>query len=164
MTKQALFSLIGELEADVAELERLGDLNFRAWTQTQLAILGMVAPVGWGEVASTLVSLYAVLEAYFLRVIRFFENDLPEERWHRVLVEKMALNLATRPALLTNEVMVNTVLTWVKFYRHGLKFPEEVADAERTAAMQRRASPFLELFPITHKAFVAKLVLLVPAS
>lgn len=41
----------------------------------------------------TLHNLYNAFEAYFLRVAKFFENNLDETGWHRDLLERMTLNI-----------------------------------------------------------------------
>ena len=86
-TNAAFYSLIAELKADVVELRRLQELNLRAWSRIEQ---GATDVLDWGALGFTLHSLYGVLENYFLRISKFFENNLPPHRWHKVLVEKMA--------------------------------------------------------------------------
>jgi hypothetical protein len=107
--------------------------------------------------------LYGVLEGYFLRVSRFYGDELPDKGWRRVLIEIMARELpGVRPALLSNEAMLKLVLELMKFRRYYLNLAGEPPDTQRTAAMQRTVWQFLELFPMTHRAFTRKLALLVP--
>jgi hypothetical protein len=53
----------------------------------------------------TLHNLYTAFEAYFLRVAKFFENELDQSGWHKSLVERMTLTVpGVRPALLDREM------------------------------------------------------------
>ncbi len=50
-------------------------------------------------------NLYNACEAYFLRIVKHFENSLSAETWHRDLLERMTLSIPTvRPALLSSEL------------------------------------------------------------
>ena len=44
-------------------------------------------------ITDTLAGWYTRIETVFLRISRFFENDLAGERWHHDLLEKMRLDL-----------------------------------------------------------------------
>lgn len=49
----------------------------------------------------TIHNLYCAFESYFLRIAKFFENNLPNDTWHRSLVERMTISIeGVRPALL----------------------------------------------------------------
>jgi hypothetical protein len=48
----------------------------------------------------TIHNLYNSLESYFLRIAKFFENDLDQREWHKSLVHRMTLDIqGVRPAL-----------------------------------------------------------------
>ena len=154
-TSAAFYSLIAELNADEAELRRLHQQNLRAWRRIES---GANDVLDWGALGFTLHTLYGVLENYFLRISKFFENNLPPERWHKVLVEKMALELPPiRPALLTEASMKSAALEWLKFRHRIRNLYGEDLDPAKTAEVQRFANDFLDNFPEAHRAFVAKL-------
>lgn len=44
-------------------------------------------------ITDTLAGWYTCLETLFLRISRFFENELAGDRWHHDLIEKMRLDL-----------------------------------------------------------------------
>jgi hypothetical protein len=44
-------------------------------------------------VAGYLETYYTALETFFVRVSGYFENDLPQGRWHSTLLEKMNLEI-----------------------------------------------------------------------
>lgn len=49
----------------------------------------------------TLHNLYTAFEAYFIRVAKFFENQLDDTGWHKSLLDRMTLEVpGVRPALL----------------------------------------------------------------
>jgi hypothetical protein len=47
-------------------------------------------PMAWSAVGFTLHNLYNAIENYFLRVAKFFENQIEGGSWHRDLVNRMA--------------------------------------------------------------------------
>jgi len=52
--------------------------------------------------AYTLASLYSVMENYFLRIAKAFENRVDPSQWHRDLLDRMAIEITgERPVLLT---------------------------------------------------------------
>jgi len=46
-------------------------------------------PMAWSAVGFTLHNLYNAIENYFLRVAKFFENQIEGGSWHRDLVNRM---------------------------------------------------------------------------
>ncbi len=55
----------------------------------------------WAALGYTLHVLYTSMENYFLRISKFFENDLPRDARHKELLERMELEIpGIRPALL----------------------------------------------------------------
>jgi hypothetical protein len=56
-------------------------------------------------VTQLLSNYYTCAETIFLRISRFFENNLPPEKWHQVLLERMTLHIDdVRPCVITDEV------------------------------------------------------------
>lgn len=54
----------------------------------------------WSTLGYTIHNIYNLLENYFLRVSKFFENDLDQSSWHRELVNRMTIEiLDVRPKL-----------------------------------------------------------------
>jgi len=155
-TKASILALIAELDKDLAELMQLQTLNFQAWSRVQL---GSGAARDWEALGLSLYTLYGVLERYFLRISHFFERELPSDRWHKALVENLcAESPPPWPALLTDEGMKVTVLDWLRFCRKVEAFGVASLGPGRTGAVQRQAWAFLESFPSTHAAFVARIL------
>lgn len=55
-------------------------------------------------------NLYNAFEGYFMRVAKFFENDIDKQSWHRDLLDRMALEIpGVRPALITEREVVERI-------------------------------------------------------
>jgi hypothetical protein len=56
-------------------------------------------------VTQALTNYYTCIETLFLRISRFFENNLDKEQWHRSLLEKMTLEIEdVRPRVICESV------------------------------------------------------------
>jgi len=154
-TRESFLVLIEELEGNMRELDRARRRNDEAWERIQA---GASSPIDWGALGFTLHNLYGILENYFLRVSKFFENNLDANRWHRALVEKMALDIPDiRPAVLSGERMKYPTIELLKF-RHRLRnlYGEDL-DPVKTAEIQRLATELVLGFKDQHSAFTRKI-------
>ncbi|MGA2975630.1 MAG: hypothetical protein ABSF77_10005 [Spirochaetia bacterium] len=154
-TRESFLTLMAELEGDYQELGRAAAQNRRAWERIQN---GANDPIDWGALGFTLHFAYGILENYFLRVSKFFENDLPPDRWHKSLVEKIALEIAdVRPALLADEASKRHALDLLRFrYRFRNLYGEDL-DPKKTAEVQKIAFDFIKDFSKMHADFREKL-------
>lgn len=154
-TYESFMTLIAELEGDLHELERIGNINRRAWGRIRA---GADDSLDWGALGFTLHTLYGVMENYFLRISKFFENNLPSEHWHKALVEKMALTIPEiRPAFFANTEDSRRVMELLKFRHRFRNLYGEDLDPVKTADIQKIAEKVLEDFPRAHETFVGKL-------
>jgi hypothetical protein len=154
-TRESFLTLIAELEGDYRELGRVMSQNTRAWERIQA---GSSDPLDWGALGFTLHSAYGILENYFQRVSKFFENSLPPHGWHKALVEKMALEIpGVRPALLTEESLKRAALELLNFRHRFRNLYGEDLDPEKTAEVHRVANNFADSFSDSHSIFVTKL-------
>ena len=72
-------------------------------------------------VTQALTNYYTCLETLFLRISKFFENNLEREQWHRSLLEKMTLEIEdVRPRVISDAVY-NSLLELLKF-RHFARY------------------------------------------
>ncbi|TVR68028.1 MAG: hypothetical protein EA427_11590 [Spirochaetaceae bacterium] len=74
----------------------------------------------------TLHNLYNAFEAYFLRVAKFFENNLDEVGWHKSLVDRMTLEIqGVRQSLFDRQfaVRVDELLRFRHAFRNLYKAP-----------------------------------------
>jgi hypothetical protein len=155
-TYESLLALIAELDGDAIEMSRVHSQNLRAWER--LEANGNDA-LDWGALAFTLHTLYGIAENYFLRVSRYFENSLPSDRWHKALVEKMALDIPlVRPPLLTATRDKLDALELLKFRHRIRNLYGEDLDPVKTAQIQAIAGHFFGSFPETHAEFRGKLL------
>jgi hypothetical protein len=153
-TYEGFLALIAELDADVRELRRVMEHNSRAWERIQA---GADDPVDWGALGFTIQTAYGILENYFLRVSKFFENSLPSDRWHQALVERMAIEIpGLRPALLGRDAL-EEVRELVRF-RHRLRnlYGEDL-DPTKTSRVQQTLQRFVATFSEIHRRFTAEL-------
>ncbi len=155
-TKAAFLTLVAELDGDLKELKHLAEQNARAWSRIEG---GATEPIDWGALGFTLHSLYGILENYFLRVSKFFENNLPTDRWHKVLVDNMRLDIpGIRPALFRTDTEHRQVLELMRFRHRFRNLYGEDLDPQKTAAIQRIANAVLGDFPAIHKNFIHKII------
>jgi hypothetical protein len=154
-TRESFLTLIAELEGDYRELGRAMSQNSRAWERIRA---GSIDPLDWGALGFTLHSAYGILENYFLRVSKFFENSLAPQVWHKELVEKMALEIpGVRPALLTEKSTERRALELLKFRHRFRNLYGEDLDPQKTTEVHRTANELVDSFAMSHKDFVAKL-------
>ena len=100
-SRESVQELCGLISKHIPILQELFDyaatlkseaIDIQAKTRTQaLAVAGLVE------------NYYTCLETIFLRISQFFENNLPPEKWHTRLLEKMTLDIpGVRPAVITD--------------------------------------------------------------
>jgi hypothetical protein len=146
--------LIAELNADVELLGELCEKNRRAGARIEA---GATDELDWAALGYTIHNLYNALEAYFLRVAKFFENDLPSSAWHRELLTRMTLSIeGVRPALLSKEL--SRTIDELRSFRHVFRnIYDGALDPERVRLVQARVAPALSAFVEAHQAYVDKL-------
>lgn len=155
-TYEGFLTLVAELDGDLREIQRLLPRNAKAWERIAA---GADDPVDWGALGFTIQSLYGVLENYFLRIAKFFENGLPADRWHKALVERMAIDIpGLRPALLPSREAARDVEEVLRF-RHRLRnlYGEDL-DPQKTTEIQRTVIRLFGGFPDVHEQFKTKLM------
>jgi hypothetical protein len=151
----SFLTLVAELEGDLVELTRVLGQNRRARERLDH---GADDPLDWAALGFTLHSAYGVLENYFLRISKFFENSLPAEGWHKALVQKMAVDIpGLRPALLTTRENRQVVLELLKFRHRFRNLYGEDLEPAKTSVIQKAAEGFWVEFREQHREFVHKL-------
>ena len=91
---------------------------------------GLFSPRGRNREKSIIIAeiffnYYTCLETIFLRISQFFENNLAADKWHRDLLEKMALEIEqVRPRVLSDESVrtLGELLRFRHFKRYYLEF------------------------------------------
>lgn len=72
-------------------------------------------------ITQALTNYYTCLETLFLRISRFFENNLDQEQWHRSLLEKMTLEIKDLRPRVICESVYHGLLELLKF-RHFSRY------------------------------------------
>lgn len=154
-TYEAVMTLIQELNGDMEEIHRLRNHNSRAWDRIEA---GGDDVLDYGALAFTIHTIYGVIENYFLRISKFFENSLPQDSWHKTLVERMALEIpGVRPALITDKTLKKRILELLRFrYKFRNLYGEDLRP-EKTREVQENLTKVLEQFPAIHRAYTQKL-------
>ena len=121
-------------------------------------------PMAVIAVAYTLHNVYTSLEAYFLRVAKFFENNLDEGGWHHQLVSRMTLDIpGIRPALLSGDMTEG--VDELRRFRHVFRnLYKSRLQPERVAFVQHYAESVVNTFGECHRRFVGWLDQLIDAE
>jgi hypothetical protein len=152
--KNDLLRLIAELESDMSLLETLAQKNRRAWKRIQQ---GNAEELDWAALGYTIHNIYNLLENYFLRISKFFENSLDPLSWHRDLIEHMRLDIeGVRPALMSRGLAGR--IDELRSFRHVFRnIYESELDPQRVALVQQRLGDTLAEFAKAHLEFNRKL-------
>ena len=104
--------------------------------------------------ADVLVDFYTCLETGFVRISKFFENQLDPSRWHSHLIEKMTVDVAeVRPRLLGDRTYA-LLLELMKF-RHFKRYYFAVAyDRDRMEYLEKKFNEALPLVRADLLAFI----------
>jgi hypothetical protein len=153
-TRDDFLLLISELEADVELLQELKIKNRRASDRIQG---DRADELDWAALGYTLHNLYNLLENYFLRIAKFFENALDSTTWHRDLVERMSLSIeGVRPSLLSRSEAAG--IDELRAFRHVFRnIYQSTLDPARVRLVQDRLSAILAGFEAAHSRFVEKM-------
>ena len=152
--KARVATLIAELNADVEGLGDLAETNLRADGRIRH---GATDELDWAALGYTIHNIYNALESHFLRISRFFENDLPPSTWHRELVERMTIEIeGLRPRLLDSSLAQD--IHELRAFRHVFRnIYGTRLDPERTRIVQNRVPSALTAFRRAHARFVTEL-------
>ncbi|MBF0227062.1 MAG: hypothetical protein HQK76_16585 [Desulfobacterales bacterium] len=116
--KTNIQALRGEINKSLSVLVRIEDyiLNFQ---QQKLK-----KDSGIDEamiITQALTNYYTCLETIFLRISKFFENNLDKEQWHRSLLEKMTIEIKDIRPKIISESVYQGLLELLKF-RHFSRY------------------------------------------
>ena len=154
MKSDRLRTLKAELAADMAVLDEL-EGKYRLIH----AKLAAIQPDEFDYVglAYTIVNLYNLMENYFLRVAKCFENNIDRLSWHRDLVRRMALEIdGVRPALLVmgDVPLIDELRAFRHVFRHIYQSELEL---DKLKLVDSRTPKAVAAFRSAHERFVDKL-------
>lgn len=146
--------LVGELERDMRTLRALVAENGRAEARIQS---GAKDSLDYAALAYTIHNIYCLLENYFLRVAKAFENHVDQDSWHRDLVRRMAIEVeGVRPALLDDATAVR--IDELRAFRHIFRSVYQTElKAGKVMEVQAGLPSTLDAFQQSHEQFVARL-------
>lgn len=160
-TYEQCMLLLAELDGAEAELRRVLPQNTRAWERIQA---GANDPVDWGALGYTIHTLYGIVENYFVRISKFFENGIPKDRWHRVLLERMALDISgVRPPFFTEPTHLKDAYELLAFRHRIRNLYGEDLDPLKTSAVQAVAQRFFAVFSTLHQNYRVRILAIAEA-
>ena len=146
--------LIAELGKDMLHLETLTRENGRAWNRI---VQGADDSLDYAALGYTIHNIYCLIENYFLRITKFFENNLDRETWHKDLVQRMTLTIsAVRPAFMGEELAsdIDEIRAFRYVFRNLYLSP---IHPERVLAVQSKIPDIVVRFKDAHDKYVAVL-------
>ena len=135
------------LEAQIKEGLRVLDdiaLFYGELKQKELRMLGE-SQASAMLLADIFISFYTCCETIFVRISRFFENNLDPSRWHKELLERMTLTLPDlRPRVLSPRTvdLLDEFLRFRHFKRYYFEF---TYDWKRIVYLEDRYNEILPL-------------------
>ena len=155
---EVLRTLKAELKADMPRLERLFHKyelihdKFSRITPDEFDYIAL---------AYTIVNLYNLIENYFLRISKTFENDLDPTIWHRHLLQRMYLEIeGLRPAFMTEQdyVLFNELRAFRHVFRH---IYQQELDIAKLLELDSSVPATIERFEALHQDYLKKLDVLI---
>ena len=155
---EALRTLKAELRADMPRLERL----FHKYELIHDK-LSEIEPDEFDYVALayTIVNLYNLIENYFLRISKTFENNLDPTTWHRHLLKRMFLEIeGLRPAFMTEQdyILFNELRAFRHVFRH---IYQQELDTTKLLQLDSSIPATVERFKELHQNYLEKLDILI---
>ena len=153
-SRESFLALIGVLDREMERMMEVEKQNDDATGR-----LEVTSPT-WMEyvvVAHTLHNAYSLMESYFLRIAKFFENEIGDSSWHRDLLQRMTVNIkGLRPALLTpaEAEQIDELRGFRHLYRN---LYEKQIQPEKVVALQSKFPGILKHFRTAHTRFIEKL-------
>jgi hypothetical protein len=147
-------TLIADLSKDRTILGSLMQENARAWKRIHE---GADDSLDYAALGYTLHNIYCLFENYFLRVAKFFENNLDQEAWHRDLVRRMTLEIrGIRPAFMDDSLARD--LDELRAFRHVFRNLYQTSlKPERIRGVQALLAGTIDRFVKAHDEFIRKI-------
>ena len=136
---RSVLLLTSELEVDYLYIKEASALLDRARQRLDVSLVGsgLNDELDLMLQGACLHGLYNAIEAYFLRVAKFFENNIDEAAWHRDLLDRMRLDVpGIRPALITDRILAERIDELRRFHATTPQKP-----LKETACHDPRPSP-----------------------
>ena len=153
-----LRTLKAELVADVKRLKKL----YHKYELVHQK-LSQITPDEFDYVALayTIVNLYGLIENYFLRISKIFENNLDPVSWHKHLLERMSLEIEDlRPAFMTDQDYI--FFDELRAFRHIFRYIyQQELDIDKLLQLDTSIPKGIERFYELHQSYLGKLETLI---
>lgn len=146
--------LAGELSLD---LELLRALQAKHAKAAERAVMDMDDELLRAAAAYTIHNIYCLLENYFLRISKFFENGLDPSSWHAELVDRMCIEVAgLRPRLFDTDFARRVDV--LRRFRHAFRnMYQSELDPRRIAIINDDIPGIIDDFARWHASFIESL-------
>ncbi len=146
--------LIAELESDFEAFNEL----YGKWQMVN-SKLEKITPdeFDWASVGYTLHNLYNIIENYFFRIAKMFENNLDPHRWHKDLINRMTLDIeGIRPAFMKKEESI--IFNDLRAFRHVFRnIYQSSLDIDKLNLVNNKVPEIERLFTRNHEKYLLKL-------
>lgn len=107
--------------------------------------------------AYTITNLYNIMENYFLRIAKHFENNINQYDWHKDLVKRMTLEIdKIRPALLNSSDL--PLIDELRAFRHVFRhIYQRELDIEKLKMVDSKTTLAVKIFKDAHAKFMMAL-------
>ena len=149
--REAYAALIEDLDLAISHVGGQFDRN-RAMTQ-RVGTDGVPDEVDVIALGYTIHNYYNASENYFLRIAKYFENNLDMATWHRDLVNRMSVAVeGLRPSLLPRQALPH--FHELRAFRHvSRSLYDTPLDPEKVALANRHVPPAHEALQQGHLDF-----------
>lgn len=146
--------LISELENDIEILDEL--MSKYSLINNKIK---QIEPdeFDWAALGYTIHNIYNMLENYFLRISKFFENNLEETFWHKDLVNKMTIEIVgVRPKLFDRNLAFK--INELRAFRHIFRYIyQSELDIDKLQDLNIKIPTIINEFKPCHKLFIKNL-------
>ena len=155
-----LYRLKSELGSDIDRLRPLEIKNKRAADRIHA---GADDDLDYAALGYTVHNIYSLIESYAARIAKVFENDIGSTNRHKVLIERMTLDIETvRPALWDRDTAA--LIDELRRFRHAFRnLYESDINPQRLMLIQDKVPEVLDRFRRAHLGFSTKITALIEA-
>lgn len=152
MSMKKIIVLKNEIEKSLVVLSRLQDFMEKYRKEKVLVDTRGVEEAM--VIAQSMTNYYTCVETIFLRISRFFENNLSKERWHQELLERMTVEIeGIRKSVITDDVRDS--LAEILKFRHFTRYYFELNyDWDKLDFILKKFDQIKETLPIQIRKFL----------
>lgn len=152
--KISFLTLISELENDIEILDEL----IGKYSLLNKKIKHITPDeFDWASLGYVIHNLYNLLENYFFRISKFFENDIEKASWHKDLVGRMTIEIKdVRPRLFNREYAYR--INELRAFRHVFRFIYQTElDIKKLKDLNKKIPGIVKEFKKYHHVFISNI-------